>query len=1184
MLRGREIQNCAISLHSHFKTLSPLLLMTNKSLLLILVLCISALQMLSAQKLPSTLLWKISGHGLQKPSYLYGTMHLTDERIFNLGDSVYNAIEKTDGFAIEIDPEQFTPFVIDEAKKQAIETIRLKDMMQKDEFKKYGKALAKKLGKNEDEITTADIIQEKNKWIEESYSTGKMQTFLDVYLLDIAKREGKWIGGVEDIQDQENLFDMFDESDIQQLAMSNDDKSKADDNKFAELMIKSYINNDLNEIYNISYSGDSLQTDALLVKRNKKMAMRMDSLSKERSMVFAVGAAHLPGDKGVIELLKQRGFTVEPVFSSKKIKPSDYKVAEVETPWYNIQDNDNRYRVLMPGKAGDLTLYGVLNMKMYFDVFKSTLYMATAMQTPYTEKMADSLFGNVTSYYFNTNNYFSGKPVTINNVPGREFISTTGNYSRGYLLFKDGVMYMAIAMSMKKDTSAASPINKFLHSFTISEVAVKHSEGYNYVNQLKAYKIDVPVQPKSANDMLGAYADSTISIDLHLSTDPVTGAYYFFGTNEAAKGFFLVNDSTILAGIRKKQNIKFVKVITDTTYFKNGHRVLELGGMMKEAPLMLNAHYEFRGNRWYALVTMYDPQKGKAAAENYFNSFQMLDYADADWKDYASQDQLFTTWSPANFSTISKKSNEDSSLKYETYDSLRGDTYDIVVESFGKYFWQNNDSLLWAHILDRYKSAYYGDSILYTKPVNNGEVKGYELALREDGSHNIKRVRKLINGNKLYSLVTLQDSSEIFNNNNNKFFNSFRFTITQPNDVVYQSKAIDLLNDISSTDSVTQNAASNYLSNAPFTRSELPLLHKAILKSYLQHNDDGNDNTYDATREKIKRRIIQFEDSSSYSFAKDHYAAADDTTKIILLDIMAAFPTRQHFEEIKTMLLNNTPHITPMYDFTNRLIDTAALTATIFPGLFPLIKDSTMAPVIVRIADKLLDSNLIDKSLLQNYAQEILKFAQQKYLLQKLPDPDYDVATYSIVNVLGKMNTADCNAILQKWSLIKNSYLAIDVVLALLQNQQPINPAAMKALAADNGTRIELYDSLKANRKESLFPSQYLNQKSFAESLIYTAASDDEEPDAITYITQKTINFKGTQARFYFYKVSYGEDDDNTSYLACAGPFNVNTADISVKDADADLYYDEDYDASKLSDQINALIKQMQGWYKADKE
>lgn len=136
-----------------------------------LAICIAMLlaNVSNAQKLPSTFLWRITGNGLEKPSYLYGTMHLTDDRIFNLGDSLYKAIENSDGFAIEINPDDFTPFIIDETKKSILESQRLKEMMSEQDFKKYGKVLAKKLNKNENDITTADVLPEKNKWIEDSY-------------------------------------------------------------------------------------------------------------------------------------------------------------------------------------------------------------------------------------------------------------------------------------------------------------------------------------------------------------------------------------------------------------------------------------------------------------------------------------------------------------------------------------------------------------------------------------------------------------------------------------------------------------------------------------------------------------------------------------------------------------------------------------------------------------------------------------------------------------------------------------------------------------------------------------------------------------------------------------------------------------------------------------------------------
>jgi hypothetical protein len=118
----------------------------------------------------------------------------------------------------------------------------------------------------------------------------------------------------------------------------------------------------------------------------------------------------------------------------------------------------------------------------------------------------------------------------------------------------------------------------------------------------------------------------------------------------------------------------------------------------------------------------------------------------------------------------------------------------------------------------------------------------------------------------------------------------------------------------------------------------------------------------------------------------------------------------------------------------------------------------------------------------------------------------------------------------------------------------------------------------------NLFPSQYLNQKSFAESYAYIAASDEEDPSNLIYLTQKTINFKGRQSRFFFYKIIYGEGDEATTSLACAGPFHMNADDVSFKDATGDIYYGEDFDSSNLPAQMDALIKQMEDWYKWEDE
>jgi len=74
------------------------------------------------------LLWRISGNRLQKPSYLFGTMHLNDKRLFRFDDSVYRAIEKTEGLAIEVNPDEMAAYFVNKMFNQIENGKKLKDV------------------------------------------------------------------------------------------------------------------------------------------------------------------------------------------------------------------------------------------------------------------------------------------------------------------------------------------------------------------------------------------------------------------------------------------------------------------------------------------------------------------------------------------------------------------------------------------------------------------------------------------------------------------------------------------------------------------------------------------------------------------------------------------------------------------------------------------------------------------------------------------------------------------------------------------------------------------------------------------------------------------------------------------------------------------------------------------------
>ena len=426
---------------------------------------------------PHTLLWRISGHGLKQSSYLFGTMHLADKRLFNFDDSVYQSIEKCEGLAIEVNPDEMVAWFMNKAMDDLQKGQKLSTLLSSKEYARYGSRLSKKLGKPADQITTLDITNEKNKWMGNYFEKGEMPTFVDTYLYNIARKQGKWVGGIEDLADQTGIIDHnIDNSDLEYILA--DDHQTADASNSLEKMITLYQQQDLRGISDFITQQDD--EDLLLTKRNIKMARRMDSLSALRTMFFAVGAAHLAGESGVISLLKEKGFTVEPVFSKTKIKPENYIVKETESPWVNVEDK-GFYKTSMPGSPVSLRLYGLLNMKFYFDIFNMSGCYTMALRVPGNMSNVDSMMNNMAKAVFFSKKAVPFTKISADGREGREFNGKMQNFNLRLRLFMDkNTLCAAAFISMKKEVMDG-PIGKKFFTSLKFEAPVADQINSDYV-------------------------------------------------------------------------------------------------------------------------------------------------------------------------------------------------------------------------------------------------------------------------------------------------------------------------------------------------------------------------------------------------------------------------------------------------------------------------------------------------------------------------------------------------------------------------------------------------------------------------------------------------------------------------------------------------------------------------------
>jgi uncharacterized protein YbaP (TraB family) len=1138
-----------------------------KSLILLCAVLLS-ISSLFSQHLPKTLLWRISGNGLTKPSYIYGTMHVQDSRLFVLGDSLLAAISNSEGFANEVDLNQVTPMIIEMIQQEITNAVYVKTLVSKKEFDYYGPALSRKLNKPAEEITTTDVLRAKNQWISDDLNGKKMQTFLDAYLTGLADRQGKWIGGIEDFADQKGLMNsLVDESDIKQLAFGDQQGESGELDKMTTM----YLNADMDGFRLFINGMDSNYKDNLLIRRNHKMSFRMDSLAHTRSTVFAVGAAHLPGEEGLISLLRARGFHVDPVFSSKKIKPEDYPVHDVVRSWVEVNDPDGRYKVWMPGIPGSVNLYGIVSMKLYYNVFNGTMYMTYAMPVPYDKKSLDSAVNSMMKQLFDGGEYRKEKSLEINGISGTAYVQDKkSGYKKVYLLVKGSTMYFAMGFSSSDKESSRQAINRFFDSYQpIYNQPLQNNSNYTYIDSIHAYEVMLPSKPTQMDNL--PTPDKNIKGTLSVSIDPETGTYFFCGINQCKRGYVFRDDSLTVQTVRSNLRKKYTNITLDTVYAENNLPVLEMNGSMAKNTTGAKTKIIFRGNRYCTLLIMYTPGKENEKLNKALNSFHLINNREGHWANQTAPDSLFTTWSPAGFLySDGKDTNQSLPFQhYDTFDSNSVHFYIMTIDTLDTYFWWKTDSAFCNYEKNKFLTS--SDTLLSDRIFRKNGMLQYEFSYRPKGANNVARRQIWLRGNMVYRMSTVQEPEAIWNERTNRFFEQLHFNRAAEETHVFDSKAALLLKDLRSADTLISRKANKALPDAPFDVSEIPLLQEAVLITYREDSVVTN-----STNGEIAERIIKLNDSSSVAFARKHYqASTDNDVKYALLDLMSARQTRDNYDSLGKLFVAFPPKYAMPGWITGKWRDSLKVTANLFPTVLPLLKDSALAGDIFDLADALLEDSLISINMFRPWQHAILQYADRRFRKTKADTLNYSVSDYSVITVLQQLKTDSCNAMLKRWLGVEdNDYHKQNIVLNLLKNNQPVPASVLLELAADKNTRLDLYRNLKTYKKTSLFPAKYLTQTFFAESVVQDVSYqfDDQESD-ITFIRIKEIKWKGKMCRFFFYDLF--TKGDNEHRLAVAGPYNINKTGISYSEAQSDVYVVVPYDEKDADEQMKALVKQM---------
>ncbi|MGD1844658.1 MAG: TraB/GumN family protein [Salibacteraceae bacterium] len=281
----------------------------------------------------NSLLWKVSGNGLSQPSYLYGTVHIQDQRAFMMGDSVMLALLRCEVMAGELDILKVKQNASAMAPALLLpDSVSLEDLYSEEEYKRVKKAAKKSLGIMSFMVNKIKPIFTYSMMSEANLPKDKSEV-LDQYLQEQANENGLQVLGLETLEEQMSALNALSLEEQAALLLEYVDHP-TDERAYYNDLVTTYARQDLDSLQRMyeNYDGQSSDMDsALVVGRNLIMARRMARLIQNKRAFVAVGALHLPGAQGLIQLLRADGYVVEPVYSVYTPEGEDRRPVKIKS-------------------------------------------------------------------------------------------------------------------------------------------------------------------------------------------------------------------------------------------------------------------------------------------------------------------------------------------------------------------------------------------------------------------------------------------------------------------------------------------------------------------------------------------------------------------------------------------------------------------------------------------------------------------------------------------------------------------------------------------------------------------------------------------------------------------------------------------------------------------------------------
>lgn len=1124
------------------------------------------------------LLWEITGNGLKKPSYIYGTMHVSKKLAFRLSDTFYLALKNADMVALELNPDTWMEDMIKSGSYQN----RNRFQSGGDFYNSFAlgapnqKMLQRLLSRSHSFVNY--MLYRKNA----SDDNFEENTFLDLFIFQSGKKMKKLVTGLENymqVQELSAKATMPVDKSKEEKEKKNKKNTYVERKKDGRITLEdAYRKGDLDALDSMTRANEEADNYVhfMINERNRLMVERMDSLMKFHSLFTGVGAAHLPGNKGMINMLREKGYSVRPVNSksgrtaekmkekieqtvvplaySMRFSPDSVFSVELPGPLYESYDDDGFSEFFYPEMANG-AYYNIYRLNTYAPItgIKEDSVLAVLDNILY-----EAIPGKIIRKTFFVQQNYKGLDITN--------LTRRGDYQR-YRIFVTPMEIVIFKMS-GIDKFVLTNGDRYFNSIKFRENGTnpylrKHDISV-YMPGLRDENFSTPF-PESKNTFQAqSYYNS---------------AYYLFMEADLHDFSYIEEDTFELDMLAYKfyDDLKFqpewkkyythqgmpaimYKLIPAKKEDEDKEESYD-NRLSSSTPVpAMYISVLLKGPRYFIMATT---EKDSLKYITFFNSFKintpqlntknLISFSDTTLHYTIKTPVLPNDYSNFGYLYSYYKSADDKE-KYEAVDDFREFSLPLQHEYVYLDYLKLNDyrsykdtAELWKIRVDR--MAEENGMILAQR--KSGKEKGYwflDFNLRDTSSMRIIKGRIISKNASLFTFYTIDDTLHTSDGLYQTLISSFETTEPFPGEDILKPRSYKLFDALKSKDSLKINEAIKNLPTIQFTDQDAPELLKLIendgsYKKFLEGGSIGARNLF-------IEKVAELKNKSIIPALEKLYQKAGDSSlvQLKLLKALAAQKTKESYQSVLKLMEQETPIADEdlIAELFVSLRDSLQLSAQIAPGLIPYARYPEYKDEIYDLLAELIDSGYVKQEQYIKFKQEILLDAQAEIkrvlaaeeqkkndkleLAEEDDDSDYSSysssyssthSSYATLNyaciLLPFYKEPAVNKYFQRAYRSENTYISLKIDLMKIKRNISVPDSNIQKYIKSDFDRQELYVQLKKINRLHLFDSAYLNQEMVSRAIIYEDYTD-ENNDSIAFVEKRQAVVRGKIGYIYFFK------------------------------------------------------------------